>query len=176
MLIDSRKFDIRVWVLMTHDLRVYFYREGYVRTSSEIYSTNPSKITDLSVHLTNNAIQKNLKNYGKFEEGNQLSFRYLENCIVKMGGDFDKVLESMKKIVKIASLSVKKKINRGGRKFCFEVFGYDFMIDCNFKVWLIEVNTNPCLEESSLILENLLPRMLDDTFKLTIDQIFEGSS
>jgi hypothetical protein len=34
------------------------------------------------------------------------------------------------------------------------------MVDADLKVWLIEVNTNPCLEESSPILEELLPRML----------------
>ena len=34
------------------------------------------------------------------------------------------------------------------------------MIDADLKVWLIEVNTNPCLEESSPILEEILPRML----------------
>jgi tubulin---tyrosine ligase len=27
----------------------------------------------------------------------------------------------------------------------FEVFGMDFMIDANYHVWLIEINTNPCL-------------------------------
>ena len=27
----------------------------------------------------------------------------------------------------------------------FEIFGLDFLIDENFKVWLIEANTNPCL-------------------------------
>jgi len=27
----------------------------------------------------------------------------------------------------------------------FEIFGMDFMIDASYKVWLIEVNTNPCL-------------------------------
>ena len=39
-------------------------------------------------------------------------------------------------------------------------------------VWLIEANTNPCLEESSPLLSTLIPRMLDDMFKLTIDRVF----
>lgn len=50
------------------------------------------------------------------------------------------------------------------------------MIDETGHPWLIEVNTNPCLEESSKILKKLIPRMLDDAFKLTIDQLFFGST
>ena len=40
---------------------------------------------------------------------------------------------------------------------CFKLFGLDFMIDTNFKVWLIEINTNPCLETTSPILVRLIP-------------------
>jgi tubulin monoglycylase TTLL3/8 len=46
------------------------------------------------------------------------------------------------------------------------------MIDEALKVWLIEVNTNPAIEECSSVLRMLIPRMLDDMFKLTIDRIF----
>ena len=46
------------------------------------------------------------------------------------------------------------------------------MIDKNHKPWLIEVNTNPCLEESSALLKQLVPRMLDDAFKLTLDIVY----
>lgn len=46
------------------------------------------------------------------------------------------------------------------------------MLDNDFTVWLIEVNTNPCLDESSNILKKLIPRMIDDAFRLTIDRDF----
>jgi hypothetical protein len=48
------------------------------------------------------------------------------------------------------------------------------MLDEECKPWLIEVNTNPCLEESSPVLQELLPRMIDDAFALTLDQIFDS--
>ena len=31
------------------------------------------------------------------------------------------------------------------RRNNFEIYGLDFMLDENLNVWLIEVNTNPCL-------------------------------
>jgi hypothetical protein len=67
---------------------------------------------------------------------------------------------------------VSKKLNPNKRKYCFELFGFDFMLDADLNCWLIEVNTNPCLEESSRLLEMLIPRMLDDMFRLTIDKVF----
>lgn len=66
-------------------------------------------------------------------------------------------------------MSARQKINKHGRKSCFEIYGYDFMIDEQLQPWLIEVNTNPDLEESSALLKQLMPRMLDDAFKLTLD-------
>ena len=67
-----------------------------------------------------------------------------------------------------------RKLNPNKRRHCFEIFGYDFMLDEQCRPWLIEVNTNPCIEESSPVLQELLPRMLDDAFLLTIDKIFGG--
>ena len=66
LLIDGRKFDIRVWVLFTHEMKVYFFKEGYVRTCSSTYSMKADSLADIKVHLTNNAVQKNLEEYGKF--------------------------------------------------------------------------------------------------------------
>ena len=76
----------------------------------------------------------------------------------------------MKNYAWISLNSVRGKLNE--TKFCFEIFGYDFILDQDFNTWLIEVNTNPCIEEASPLLGMLIPRMLDDAFKLTLDVLF----
>ena len=42
---------------------------------------------------------------------------------------------------------------------------YIYMIDEDFKVYLIEINTNPCLEISSTILARIIPNMIDNVLK-----------
>lgn len=56
-------------------MKGYFYRDGYVRTTSSEYNlkTNCGKI-----HLTNDAVQKNLPDYGKYEKGNKISYDELQ--------------------------------------------------------------------------------------------------
>ena len=54
----------------------------------------------------------------------------------------------------------------------FEVFGLDFMVDDQFKVHLIEINTNPCLELSSGLLGRIIPLMVDQSLRVSLDAIF----
>lgn len=88
--------------------------------------------------------------------------------------DFFDIYEN--KIEPIIEMTMKcvesNKLNPNQRRNTFEIMGYDFMIDEDLQPWLIEVNTNPCLEETSKLLKMLLARMLDDAFKLTIDLAF----
>jgi tubulin polyglutamylase TTLL1 len=46
------------------------------------------------------------------------------------------------------------------------------MIDEELKPWLIEVNTNPCLELSSPYLSRLIPSMVENAVKIAVDPIF----
>ena len=69
-------------------------------------------------------------------------------------------------------MSVREQINKNKRNYQFEIFGYDFMLDENFNLFLIEINDDPGLEESSPWIQIIIPRMLDDALRLTIDQIF----
>ncbi len=172
LLVRGRKFDIRMWALVTQEMDAYLFKEGYIRTSSEEYRLDD--VDNRFVHLTNNAVQQFAKNYGQFEDGNQMSFQRFQDYLVEaypgrkisFAGD---IFPQIRNLVKKSMLATRKRLNPENRRNTFEIFGYDFMIDSDFAVWLIEVNTNPCLEESSGLLRTLLPRMLDDAFKLTVD-------
>lgn len=50
--------------------------------------------------------------------------------------------------------------------------GCDFFVDENFNVFLLEINKCPGLGENSPIVNMLLPRMIDDSIKLTVDELF----
>ena len=148
---------------------------GLHPTSSVEYDTSPESLDKAFIHLTNNAVQKFNDNYGAFEEGNQLSLKQGSVQLRSQGIDLeisDVVEGPIQTIIKDSLRSVETKLNPQGRKFCFEIFGYDFIIDKTLKPWLIEVNTNPCLEESSSLLRVLIPRMVDDALKLTLDVVY----
>ena len=118
-----------------------------------------------------------MDSYGQFEDGNQLSYDRLQELLLKEQPDCGvdvvrDIVPTMKHLILKSAFSVRKTIDPFKRKYCFELFGYDFILDEDFNTWLIEVNTNPCLEESSQMLKQYLPRMVEDMLKITIDQIF----
>lgn len=78
----------------------------------------------------------------------------------------------MKDIVIDTFLAVKNQVNPNRRKNNFELFGYDFMIDEDFRTWLIEVNTNPYLGKPNAWAESFVPKMVDEMFQIVVDPFF----
>ena len=83
-------------------LKGYWYQEGYVRTSSSEYSLLTK---DGRIHLTNDAIQKQMPDYGKFEKGNKLSYdelhRYLERLYGFKNYRFKDIIIPKMKVMRI---------------------------------------------------------------------------
>lgn len=52
------------------------------------------------------------------------------------------------------------------RTNCFELFGYDVMLDGNLKPWLVEVNLSPSLACDSPLDMEIKNNLLADTFNL----------
>jgi Tubulin-tyrosine ligase family len=172
LLFKGRKFDIRMWAIATGKHEFFYYKHGYLRTSSSEYDT---QATDTYIHLTNNCLQKYGEKYGAYEKGNTLSFEafqeYLDTEYPQYNLNFiTQFLPRIKDLMIDSYLSAKKILHKSKRKTVFELLGFDFLIDEDFRVWLIEVNTNPYLGVPNEYIEKLLPNMLDDMLDITVDQ------
>jgi D-alanine-D-alanine ligase-like ATP-grasp enzyme len=49
---------------------------------------------------------------------------------------------------------------------CFEILGFDIMIDQALKPWLLEVNSSPAMSMDGPADERVKPDLLRETFKL----------
>lgn len=172
LLYKGKKMDLRVWVMFSHENKPYVFRECYVRLSSSVYEI--TKIDEKFVHLTNNALQKYCDSYD--EDETLKSTQDLESFIQsEINPDYNFKRDTwpiIRRQVKMTFNCCSKSINLNNKKISFEIFGFDFMLDEAFHVWLIETNTNPSITTPGVVLKAYVPRMVDDAFKLTIDKIF----
>ena len=176
LLYYGRKFDIRCYVLVDYCFNVYMCREGHLKACSQKYDLN-----DLNIftHITNYSLQKRCKDFAKYEQGNEISFKkfieLLDNTSkIKGRGKkiFNKIYSKMKEEIQISMNAVGRRLKGVPKVLSFQIFGYDFIIDKEYNPWILEINDNPGLEISSELISHLIPRMVDDALRLTIDKVF----
>ena len=54
---------MRIWVLLTHSMKVYVFKEGHLKTCSIEYNINSK---DAFTHITNYSVQKYNSNFQKY--------------------------------------------------------------------------------------------------------------
>uniref|UniRef100_A0A9J8ANN9 Tubulin--tyrosine ligase n=1 Tax=Cyprinus carpio carpio TaxID=630221 RepID=A0A9J8ANN9_CYPCA len=167
-----RKFDIRSWVLVDHQYNIYLYREGVLRTSSEPY--NSSDLQDMTCHLTNHCIQKeHSQNYGRYEEGNEMFFDEFRQYLLTTHNVAmeTSVLPQIKHIIRSCLTCIEPAISTKHLSYqSFQLFGFDFMLDESFKVWLIEINGAPACAQ------RLYPELCQGIVDVAISTVFSLSA
>jgi hypothetical protein len=51
----------------------------------------------------------------------------------------------------------------------FELLGYDYMVDDQFRATLIEINSNPCLEFVCPLLVDIISSLMENVVKVALD-------
>jgi len=163
-LINETKFDLRLYLLVTsvNPLRLYLYDDGLVRFASNKYSNESSKVQDLFTHLTNYSINKKSSTYVSNEEtdeekGHKWTLKTLWRHFHANGIDHSVIWEKIKDLMIKTVLSAESNLvnlhqaNVASRYSCFELFGFDILLDSKLKPWLLEVNISPSLHSSSTL-------------------------
>uniref|UniRef100_A0A3Q3ASS3 Tubulin--tyrosine ligase-like protein 9 n=1 Tax=Kryptolebias marmoratus TaxID=37003 RepID=A0A3Q3ASS3_KRYMA len=164
-LINGRKFDLRVYVLVTSyvPLKVWLYRDGFARFSSTRFSL--TTIDDKYMHLTNVSVQKTAPDYNP-EKGCKWQMQQLRRYLTAKHGRemIETLFKEMDNIFVRSLQSVQKVIIND--KHCIELYGYDILLDQNLKPWLIEVNASPSHTHSSQEDYDMKYRLLEDTLNV----------
>uniref|UniRef100_A0AAY4B9E8 Tubulin--tyrosine ligase-like protein 9 n=1 Tax=Denticeps clupeoides TaxID=299321 RepID=A0AAY4B9E8_9TELE len=121
-----------------------------------------SSIDDQYVHLTNVAVQKTAPDYDP-EKDCKWQLQQLRRYLTAKHGreTVERLFQDIDNIFVRSLLSVQKVIIND--KHCFELYGYDILLDQDLKPWLIEVNASPSLTASSQEDYEMKSCLLEDT-------------
>ena len=150
LLLNGLKFDLRVYVLVTsfEPLRIYVYNEGLARFASEPYHHPETTKDSKFAHLTNYSINKRNDRYvqnllGSFEDetkSHKWSFSTLSKNLELLGVDLDLLWSRIYDVIIKAILSIDPVVINNFKRLgfekntnCFELFGFDILIDSNLK-------------------------------------------
>ncbi|CAM9574256.1 unnamed protein product [Choristocarpus tenellus] len=159
------KADLRLYVLVTslHPMTVHLYRNGLVRFATAKYKE--SHHGDLFGHLTNSSINKGSPgaafNKDVIGGGCKWTLERLKLWIENSADDgverWQRLWQRISTLVNLSILPLAPTIPaamarifglgvaRAAFSSCFEMFGFDVMLDAQLRPHLIEVNCSPAL-------------------------------
>jgi tubulin polyglutamylase TTLL1 len=166
LLLAGRKFDIRLYVFVRsfQPLIAYIYKEGFARMSNVPYTTEKRHAENLQVHLTNIAVQKKFSNV----QESKVLLTDLQMIMEQQVGKrtTTNLFNQIRKIVLHSLMSCQGLVDWNPQ--CFELFGYDILVDQNFKPWLIEVNASPSMGTTSETDHQLKTCLVNDLLNIVI--------
>ncbi|XP_033619003.1 tubulin polyglutamylase TTLL6 [Fukomys damarensis] len=177
--IDGFKFDLRIYVLVTScdPLRVFVYNEGLARFATTSYSQPcADNLDDICMHLTNYSINKHSSNF--IQDAHSGSKRKLSAFNVYMesqGYDVPRIWRAIEDLIVKTLIAAHPVIkhnyqscfpNHTLNSACFEILGFDILLDCELKPWLLEVNHSPSFSTDTQLDKEVKDRLLYDTLVL----------
>lgn len=183
-LLDGLKFDLRLYVLVAgcDPLRIFIHRRGLVRLASEPYVEPSGKnITQSMVHLTNYAINKMNPNFEEntnpddAQDGHKRSWEAVQQFLRNEGYDVDTMLGDIEDLIIKTLVAVQPSLSHFYRScqpedlennMCFEILGFDVILDQKLQPWLLEVNHAPSFATESELDTIVKEEVLRDTFNL----------
>ncbi|MGH0127584.1 UNVERIFIED_CONTAM: hypothetical protein FKN15_028509 [Acipenser sinensis] len=159
-LMEGYKFDLRIYILVTScdPLRIFLYNDGLVRMGTEKYHPpSDTNLSQLYMHLTNYSVNKHNENFERDEtadKGSKRSISWFTEFLRTSDYDVSKfwgdVSELVVKTLIVAEPHVLHAYRMcrpgqppGSDSVCFEILGFDIILDRKLKPWLLEINRAP---------------------------------
>lgn len=186
---------VYVVVLSFDPLKVYINEEGLARLATKQYSISPETLHEKTMHLTNYSVNRHspafVKNLDEIDfkkpktgiaqksraRPSKLSFKELREYFRLQNLDFEKLFDNIKDIiiktliaaapqVKVAMTEAVDGQSTHRSNCCFEIYGFDILVDRDMQPWLLEVNIRPSLSSGSPLDARIKTKLVADTLTL----------
>ena len=179
-LINGFKYDLRLYVLVSSydPLRIYLHQEGLARFATRKYQITAKNLKERYIHLTNFSVNKHSSDFVKNQDtaidnmGSKWSHTALKKIYEQLNIDHEDLWAKIKDIIIKTIISgepsMLDSLNRTPehRNNCYEIYGFDILMDSNLKPWLMEVNVCPSLSSSSPMDRKIKTTMMSDAMNL----------
>jgi tubulin polyglutamylase TTLL6/13 len=157
---NLRKFDIRQWVLVTRlkPLQAYLFSGSYLRFSKEPYS--PGRLDEPTVHLTNYSQNPSPHSY-------MLASQFAPLLEAETGLLWAEAVAPQVETLVLEALSATAPAMQD-RPGCFELLGFDILLDASCHAWLLEVNQSPACEARGQDLSDMAEAMAEQMLRLVL--------
>eukprot|EP00794_Sanderia_malayensis_P009971 gene9971-10994_t len=178
-LIDGFKFDLRIYAVVTScdPLRIFVFQDGLVRFATVKYADpQNSNLENVFLHLTNYSINKASEDFIRDEEtGSKRRISILNKWFAENGYNLEEIWGRIDDVI-IKTLITAHPIlkhnyrtcfpnhNRGSG--CFEILGFDILLDRKLKPWVLEVNHSPSFSTDSRLDREIKDALVYDTLRL----------
>ncbi|KAL0270710.1 UNVERIFIED_CONTAM: hypothetical protein PYX00_008018 [Menopon gallinae] len=178
-LIDGYKFDFRVYTLITScdPLRIFVYNDGLVRFATSRYrEPTGHNTTNVYMHLTNYAVNKHSRTYVVDDElGSKRKISTLNKWFESKDYDLEDIWASTDDVIIKTIIAAHPMLKHSYHTCfpthdytyaCFELLGFDILLDQHLKPYVLEVNHSPSFHCDSQIDKDIKEGLLRDTFEI----------
>lgn len=183
-LIDNLKFDLRVYVLITGSdpLRIFIHEDGLTRFATQEYcKPTMSNMEDMCMHLTNYAVNKNNANFIHNEDseddnsGHKRSLKSTYEYLEENGFNVEKIQKDIDDAIIKTLCSIQPNLAHhykscrpedSANAMCFELLGFDIILDSKARPWVLEVNHTPSFTTDSPLDWKIKKKVIKDSLTL----------
>ncbi|XP_073346249.1 tubulin polyglutamylase ttll6 [Pagrus major] len=178
-ILDGFKFDLRIYVLVTScdPFSIFMFKEGLARFCTTKYNEpTHSNMDDVCMHLTNYSINKNSENFVRDEDtGSKRKLSTLSKLLESISCNTDKMWNDIEDVIIKTLISAHPILkhnyhtcfpNHITGSACFEILGFDVLLDHRLRPWVLEVNHSPSFTTDSQLDREVKDALLYDTLVL----------
>ncbi|XP_034414653.1 tubulin polyglutamylase ttll6 [Cyclopterus lumpus] len=178
-IIDGYKFDLRIYVLVTScdPFSIFMFKEGLARFCTTKYNEpTHGNVEDVCMHLTNYSINKSSENFIRDEDtGSKRKLSTLNKLLESISCNTDEMWSDIEDVIIKTLISAHPILkhnyhtcfpNHTTGSACFEILGFDVLLDHRLRPWVLEVNHSPSFTTDSQLDREVKDALLYDTLVL----------